>query len=47
MLKLYEPTGVVVTEISLSTHPHADYISLISSVLEEKNLMMATSGQNM
>jgi hypothetical protein len=34
ILKLYEPTGVVVTEISLSTHPHADYISLILSVLE-------------
>jgi hypothetical protein len=34
ILKLYEPTGVVVIEICLSTHPHADYISLILSVLE-------------
>jgi hypothetical protein len=24
--KLYEPTGVVVTEISSPTHPYADYI---------------------
>jgi hypothetical protein len=36
ILKLYEPTGVFVTEISLSTHPNADYISLILSVLEGK-----------
>jgi hypothetical protein len=26
--KLYEQTGVVVTEISLPAHPHAAYISL-------------------
>jgi hypothetical protein len=36
ILTLYSPTGVVVTEACLSTHPHADYISLILSVLEEE-----------
>jgi hypothetical protein len=46
LLKLYEPTGVVVTEISLSAHPHAVYISLTLKYFEE-NLIMATSGRNM
>jgi hypothetical protein len=44
--KLYEQTGVVVTEISLSAHPHAACISLTLKYFEE-NLMMATSGRNM
>jgi hypothetical protein len=43
--KIYEQTGVV-TEISLSAHPHAAYISLTLKYFEE-NLMMATSGRNM
>jgi hypothetical protein len=44
--KLYEQTGVVVTEISLPAHPHAAYISLTLKYFEV-NLMMATSGRNM
>jgi hypothetical protein len=47
ILKLYEPIGVVVTQTSLSTDLHADYLRLILSVLEEQFLMMATSGGNM
>jgi hypothetical protein len=43
--KLYEQTGVVVTEMSLSAHPHAAYISLTLEYSEE-NLMMAISGRN-
>jgi hypothetical protein len=43
---LYEPTGVVVTEISLPAHPHTAYISLTLKYFEV-NLMMATSGRNM
>jgi hypothetical protein len=44
--KPYEPTGVVVTEISLPVHPRAVYISLTLKYFEG-NLMMATSGRNM